>query len=72
MRQGYFTGIAENLKLLPVFFPGWVMRLYFDLDKNDPIFEDICQLACSNPNLDLCHASRLPGAKAILSLSLSL
>jgi hypothetical protein len=37
------------------------MRLYFDLDKSDPILEEICQLACSDSNLDLCKASDLPG-----------
>ena len=41
---------------------GWVMRLYFDLTKNDPILSKLCDLACSDNNLDLCNASRLPGS----------
>ena len=35
--SGYFEGIMENLELMPVYYPGWVMRLYYDLDDSDPI-----------------------------------
>ena len=41
--------------------PGWVMRLYFDLDKADPIHDALCKLACSDTNLDICDAANLPG-----------
>ena len=37
------------------------MRLYFDLSRSDPILDEICQLACSDPKLDLCKVSQLPG-----------
>lgn len=37
------------------------MRLYYDLDKNDPVFNDLCQLACQNPQIDICDARNLPG-----------
>ena len=40
---------------------GWVMRLYFDLDKTDPIHAALCKLACSDTNLDICDAANLPG-----------
>ena len=38
---GYFEGIVGNLELMPIYYPGWVMRLYYDLDDNDPITEVI-------------------------------
>ena len=34
---GYFEGIAGNLELMSTYYPGWVMRVYYDLDDNDPI-----------------------------------
>ena len=60
-KKGYFRGILGNLKLMPKYYPGWVMRLYYDLDKADPIFQDLCQLACHDANLDICDAKHLPG-----------
>ena len=30
--KGYVEGIAGNLDLMEKFYPGWVMRLYFDVD----------------------------------------
>jgi len=60
-KKGYFEGIVGNLELLPKYYPGWVMRLYYDLDKNDPVFNDLCQLACQNPQIDICDARNLPG-----------
>ena len=35
--SGYFEGIVGNLELMPVYYPGWTMRLYYDLDDRDPI-----------------------------------
>ena len=63
--KGYFEGIVGNLKLIPKFYPGWIMRLYYDLDKNDPILKDICTLACSDNNLDICEVKHLPGNPVI-------
>ena len=59
--KGFFEGIISNLKLMPQFYPDWIMRVYFDLDPRDPVLDDLCQLACKNPLLDLCHAGQLPG-----------
>jgi hypothetical protein len=61
IKKRYFAGIADNLRLMSVYYPGWVMRLYFDLDKKDPVMKMICGLACNNNNLDLCDAASLPG-----------
>ena len=58
----YFVGIKENLELLPKLYgPGWSMRLYYDLDKEDPLMQDLCDLACQHSDLDLCHVRNLPG-----------
>ena len=59
--KGYFEGIVGNLKLIPKFYPGWIMRLYYDLDINDPVLKHICELACSDDNLDICEVKHLPG-----------
>ncbi len=61
IEKGYFEGILDNLKLMPSRYPGWIMRLYFDLDKNDPVMDKLCTLACTDENLDLCDAGNLPG-----------
>jgi len=59
--QQYYQGIEENLKLMARYYPGWSMRLYYDLDAQGKQMQNICQLACQNPELDLCNASALPG-----------
>ena len=46
---------------MPKIYPGWVMRLYYDLDKNDPTLKDLCNLACHDANLDICDVKNLPG-----------
>ena len=59
--KGYFDGIVENLALIPQLYPGWTMRLYYDLDKKDPILKDLCDLACFDNNIDICDTKNLPG-----------
>ena len=41
--SGYFDGIVENLSLLKEYYPGWVMRLYYDLDDDDVLSKVIFQ-----------------------------
>jgi len=60
-KKGYFEGIVGNLELMPKFYPGWTMRLYYDLDKKDPVLKDLCDLACRDSNIDICDAKHLPG-----------
>ena len=36
------------------------MRLYYDIEDNDKTMDDLCHLACSEPNMDLCNVRRLP------------
>ena len=51
----------ENLKLIPKYYPGWIVRLYTDYEIEDKIFEKLCRLACHYSNLDICHVKDLPG-----------
>ena len=64
-KKGYFEGIKDNLDMMPSLYPDWTMRLYFDLDPNDPIISDLCELACKSEILDLCHAGQLPGVPMV-------
>ncbi len=61
IEKGYFEGIDENLRLMQKYYPGWIMRLYYNMDKSDPVLAKICELACNDQNLDLCDAENLPG-----------
>lgn len=46
---------------LPLLSNELFARLYYDLDPGDPLMADLCSLACSHPNLDLCYVRDLPG-----------
>jgi hypothetical protein len=35
-------------------------RLYYDLTDDHPLMQDLCELACSDPNLDLCYVKKIP------------
>ena len=61
IQRGYFGGISENLQLIQIYYPNWIMRVYVHLDDSDPVFNALCRLACSNPNLDICDVKDLPG-----------
>ena len=56
----YFQGIKDNLELVPKFYDGWNIRLYYDLEEDSPLMSDLCDLACSNSNIDLCHVKKIP------------
>lgn len=64
-KKGYFDGLEGNLKLMPKYYPGWIMRVYFDLDDADPVRAEMCNLACNSTILDLCHAGQLPGTPMV-------
>jgi hypothetical protein len=36
-------------------------RLYYDVDHTGSVQSALCDLACGNPNLDLCFIQKLPG-----------
>ena len=44
----------------PLFSIGWIIRIYYDLEKDDPILPKLCGLSCQT-NFDLCDIQRLPG-----------
>ena len=58
----YFQGIIDNLKLIPELYPGWVLRLYYDLKPDHPLMKDLCSLACEDANIDLCYVRDIPAA----------
>ena len=31
------------------------MRLYYDIDEEDELMEDLCEIACDYDNIDLCY-----------------
>lgn len=59
--RGYFEGIRTNLELMATHYPGWVMRVYYNLDGRPEMLSDLCGLACTNEQLDICDAGKLPG-----------
>ena len=58
----YFQGIIDNLKLIPKLYPGWVLRLYYDLKPDHPLMEELCRVACEDTNIDLCYVRDIPAA----------
>ena len=52
--------------MMPVYYNGWIMRLYVDFGQlnqvqNRSIKDELCELACTYPNFDICDVSNLPG-----------
>ena len=56
----FYLGIKDNLALVPKFYPGWNIRLYYDLDDDDPLLSDLCEVACNDSNIDLCYVKDIP------------
>ena len=51
-----FPGIQINAEVVRALYDSsWVMRLYYDIGRDDPLMQDLCQLACDNSNLDICY-----------------
>jgi hypothetical protein len=36
------------------------LRVYYDLTDDHPLMKDLCELACSDSNLDLCYVKKIP------------
>ena len=67
--KNYIGGIKGNLNMMPVYYPGWIMRLYVDFGQLNQfrykeIKDELCEIACTYPNFDICDASNLPGTPA--------
>ena len=56
----YFQGIKDNLALVPKYYKGWTVRLYYDLPEEDDRLKDLCEVACNDPNIDLCYVRQIP------------
>jgi len=54
----YFAGISANLLLMSELYPGFVMRLYYDVDSDTEL--ELNRLKANTPNLDLCPADNNP------------
>ena len=63
----YFDGIKSNLELMKKLYgSSWIMRLYYDLDPADhQLMLQLCDLACADPQLDLCNVRSLPGTPVV-------
>lgn len=54
--RNYFQGILENLELMKALYPGFVMRLYYQVDQTD-VLQRLCSVYCNNLHeMDLCPA----------------
>ena len=61
IERQYFTGIKENLELMRKFYPGWTMRLYYEVNEyQGEVMKQLCELACKEVDLDLCDANANP------------
>ena len=58
--RGYLKHIKTNLEAVKEFYPGWTMRIYHDVPKNDSRMAFMCDLACNNSQLDLCAVEEIP------------
>lgn len=59
--RNYFQGIQDNLTLMKEKYgPEWILRLYYQVQPDSPVMKQLCDLACSQPNLDLCDAEDNP------------
>lgn len=59
--RNYLKGIQQNLNLMKEKYGSdWVMRLYYQVDEESPVMKKLCDLACSEANLDLCPAEENP------------
>ena len=58
----YFSGIKSNLqKVRELYNETWVTRLYFDVNNNGSLLNQLYDLACNHDDLDLCDVRALPG-----------
>ena len=58
--RDFIGGIERNLRSVQKYFPGYTMRLYYQVPPNSSFFKDICNLACSHENFDLCNVENIP------------
>jgi hypothetical protein len=64
----YYNSIKTISKLAKKYYPGWVVRIYYDFSINDTA---ICELECLKENdeyinnVDFCNVNKIPFGSAI-------
>ena len=59
--RNYLEGLIENIQLVKEKYgPEYTVRLYYHVNKTSPVMKKLCDLACHEPNLDLCDATKNP------------
>ena len=53
--SGYFEGIVGNLQLMPIYYPGWVIRLYHDFRSDDPVMKVYLAFVSSYQNTNAMY-----------------
>ena len=46
---------------MDTFYPGYVMRVYYDLEDDSVLADDLKSLQSTTHNLDICDIKELPG-----------
>lgn len=63
LKSAYFKGIRENFNGIKSYYPGYIMRLYYDrkkaMEDNPTEFSKLCDMFCSEPNFDLCDVNSI-------------
>ncbi|XP_043200505.1 uncharacterized protein LOC122369664 [Amphibalanus amphitrite] len=58
----FFGGIEANLAKVPEIYPGWVVRVYNDINMSEPRQRElVCDVQCRYDNVDFCDVHDLPG-----------
>ena len=61
LARDYFAGVEKNLKAMKELYPvGFRMRLYYQMPKKGKLFNRVCQMACKEPQLDICDVENNP------------
>ena len=48
-------GILGNIQLLEEYFnDDWNMRVYHDIQEENPLMKELCKIACEHSKLHLC------------------
>ena len=57
----YFEGIRSNVAAISALYDSnWSIRLYHDIGPDNPWMAELCKIACTSDQLDLCHVNQLP------------
>ena len=58
VRKRYFSTISDKAGRIARYYPGWIMRVYHNLTKDQEI-QYLCPLRCKHSNVDLCHVEKI-------------